>query len=232
MGRETILIVEDEADLREVLRYNLAREGFTIHTARDGAEGLEKARTVKPDLVLLDLMLPDVDGGEVCRRLRAGESTATSRIIMVTAKSAESDVVLGLGLGADDYVTKPFGVKEIIARVKAVLRRGETRDAERAPPVIRRDGIEIDASRHEVLIDGEPEEFTATEFRLLSALAHRPGRVYSREDLLRRVMGDEAFLQERNIDVHIRSIRKKLGAHRDAIETVRGVGYRFRDTAR
>ncbi len=230
MARERILVVEDESDLREVLSYNLSREGFHVLAARDGGEGIRTAREKKPDLILLDLMLPDVDGLEVCRRVRQDSSIAGTPIIMVTAKGEETDVVLGLGVGADDYVAKPFSVKELIARVKAVLRRGASPEEEDERRPLRRGPILIDPARHEVSVDDEPVRFTATEFRLLKFLASRPGRVYERDVLLRRVLGDDAIRVDRNIDVHIRAIRKKLGPHRDLIETVRGVGYKFRDT--
>ncbi len=231
MSNERILVVEDERDLREVLSYNLSREGFQVSVASTGSDGLQRARSQKPDMILLDLMLPDVDGLEICRLVRQDPQISRTPIIMLTAKGEETDVVVGLGVGADDYMPKPFSVKELVARVKAVLRRGahETDEPDRRP--VRRDVLEIDPSRHEVLVDGEPARFTATEFRLLHFLAARPGRVYERDTLLRRVLGDDAIRVERNIDVHIRAIRKKLGEHRDLIETVRGVGYKFRDSA-
>ena len=229
MTRERILVVEDEGDLREVLAYNLSREGFRVSTARNAEEALERARQDKPDLVLLDLMLPDRDGIEVCRSVRQDADLAGTPIIMVTAKSEESDVVLGLGVGADDYVTKPFNVRELLARVKAVLRRGGQRSKGDEPAPIRHHGVAIDPARHEVHVDGEPIRLTATEFKLLHFLARRPGRVWTRAELLRRVLGDDAIRVDRNIDVHVRAIRKKLGSHRNVIETVRGVGYRFKD---
>ena len=229
MTRERILVVEDETDLREVLAYNLSREGFMVSSAGDGGEGVRTALEEKPDLILLDLMLPDVDGLEVCRRVRQDPNIGATPIIMVTAKDEETDVILGLGVGADDYIAKPFSVKELIARVKAVLRRGnQTVDDDPRKP-LRRGAIKIDPGRHEVQVDGEAIRFTATEFRLLHFLAARPGRVYERDVLLRRVLGDDAIRVDRNIDVHVRAIRKKLGEHRDVIETVRGVGYKFRD---
>lgn len=229
MSHERILVVEDEGDLREVLAYNLTRERFRVFTARDGVSALEQVRLHKPDLVLLDLMLPDLDGLEVCRRMRSDDATARTPVIMLTAKGEESDIVLGLGVGADDYITKPFSVKEVVARVRAVLRRGPSA-GETAPAALRRGPVEIDPTRHEVLVDGDSVRFTATEFRLLHFLARKPGRVWTRDDLLRRVLGEDVIRVDRNIDVHIRSIRKKLGSHRDLIETVRGVGYRFADT--
>jgi two-component system phosphate regulon response regulator PhoB len=231
MAHERILVVEDEGDLREVLAYNLTRERFRVSTARDGLTAMDLVRKVRPDLVLLDLMLPDLDGIEVCRRIRADDALARTPIIMLTAKSEESDVVLGLGVGADDYVTKPFSVKEVIARVQAVLRRGAPEEGEGAPRAVERGPLRIDPERHEVWVRGESVRFTATEFSLLHFLARRPGRVWSRDDLLRRVLGEDVIRIDRNIDVHIRAIRKKLGGERDLIETVRGVGYRFADAA-
>jgi two-component system alkaline phosphatase synthesis response regulator PhoP len=228
MTRARILVVEDEADLREVLAYNLRREGFTVGVAADGAKALAAIRRDRPDLVLLDLMLPDVDGIEVCRRVRQDADLAATPVIMLTAKGEESDVVLGLGVGADDYVTKPFSVRELVARVKAVLRRLDRHEDEGGGQPIRRGAVTIDPPRHDVCVDGESVRFTATEFRLLHFLAARPGRVYERDELMRRVLGDDAIRLDRNIDVHVRAIRRKLGAHRDLIETIRGVGYRCR----
>lgn len=229
MKREKILVVEDEADLREVLAYNLTREGYRVLLAETGAEGLRKARKEAPDLLLLDLMLPDVDGLEVCRRLKRDPVTGSLPIIMVTAKGEEADVVLGLGVGADDYVSKPFSPRTLLARVKAVLRRGPQREEAETSRRLSRGPLSIDADRHEVRLEGQEVRLTATEFRLLHFLAVHPGRVFTRDQLLRRVMGEEVVLVDRNVDVHVRAVRGKLGAHRDLIETVRGVGYRFRD---
>ncbi len=232
MTREKVLVIEDEPDIREVMVYNLSREGYRVLEAKDGEKGLEKARREAPDLILLDLMLPSLDGVEVCRLLRSDPLTQAVPVIMVTAKSEESDVVLGFGVGADDYVAKPFSPKELLARVKAVLRRGNLREGSAATPRLLRGNLAIDTLRHEVTLDGEPIVLTATEFRLLSTLAAHPGRVFSRDALLNRVIGQNAVVVERNIDVHIRVIRDKLGNSRDMIETIRGVGYRFRDMKR
>lgn len=226
---QRVLVIEDEPDIADLLVYNLEREGYLVTSIDDGGEGLDAARRDVPDLVLLDLMLPGMDGLEVCRGLRAEPRTAAIPVIMVTAKGEESDVVLGLGIGADDYIAKPFSPRELIARVKAVLRRHRSREADAASERIERDGLVVDAGRHEVTVDGERRDFTATEFRLLHFLAGHPGRVYTRDQIIARVIGDAAIIIDRNIDVHIRAIRKKLGRHRDLIETVRGVGYRFRD---
>jgi two-component system alkaline phosphatase synthesis response regulator PhoP len=228
--REKILVVEDESDLRELMTYNLTREGYRVVTAENGAEGLRKARKEAPDLLLLDLMLPDLDGIEICRRLKKDPLTASLPIIMVTAKSEELDVVLGLGVGADDYVTKPFSPRTLLARMKAVLRRGPQREEAGQTRRLVRGPISIDADRHEARLDGEPVRFTATEFRLVHFLAVHAGRVFTRDQLMRRVMGEDVILVDRNVDVHVRAVRAKLGAHRDLIETVRGVGYRFKDS--
>ena len=225
--RTKILVIEDEPDILEVIEYNLRKEGCKVVTAADGTAGLEAARREAPALVLLDLMLPGTDGIEVCRRLKADPVTRATPIIMVTAKGEESDVVLGLGVGADDYVVKPFSPKELVARVRAVLRRGAP--APEAGQRIVVDDVVIDPERHEVVAGKKPVPLTATEFRILNFLASHPGRVFTRDHLLRRALGEDAIVIDRNIDVHVRAIRKKLGKRRELIETIRGVGYRFRD---
>ena len=229
MKREKILVVEDEGDILEVVQYNLAREGFKVVSVRDGEQGLARVRRDAPDLVILDLMLPGMDGVEICRRIKQDPITAGIPVIMLTAKGDESDVLLGLGMGADDYMTKPFSPKELIARVRTVLRRGPLREERVLGERLVRGGITIDVGRHEVLLHGEPVVFTPTELRLLHFLASHPGRVFDRSHLLSRVIGEDAIVTDRNIDVHVRSVRSKLGDQRDVIETVRGVGYRFRD---
>jgi DNA-binding response OmpR family regulator len=229
--REKIVVIEDEADILEVLQYNLRREGYLVVSSRDGEEGLEQARRENPDLVLLDLMLPGLDGLEVCRRLQSDPVTSNVPIVMVTAKGEESDIVLGLQLGADDYVTKPFSPKELLARVKAVLRRGPLREVRGSNDRLVRDGLLVDITKHQVSVDGEPVVLTATEMRLLHFLASHPGRVFSRDQLLSRAIGDHAVVIDRNIDVHVGAIRRKLGRCRDLIETIRGVGYRFADAS-
>ncbi len=228
MKRESIVAIEDEPDLLEVVRYNLAREGYQISGSEDGEEGLDLIRKLRPDLVLLDLMLPGIDGLEVCRRVKYDPATRNIPIIIVSAKGEESDVVTGLEMGADDYMTKPFSPRELVARVKAVLRRGQQKEEGQRKAVVI-DTLRIDPERHEVAIDGETLIFTATEFRLLYFLATHPGRVFTREQLIQRVMGDDTVILERNIDVHVRAIRKKLDGYEDLINTVRGVGYRFMD---
>ncbi len=229
MERHKIAVIEDEPDIREMIEHNLSREGFDVATAADGEEGLELVQREGADLVLLDLLLPGLNGIEVCRRLKVDVITASVPVIIVSAKGEESDIVIGLGVGADDYVTKPFSPRELIARVRAVLRRVALKDVDRGNQRVVYDGLVVDPQRHEVQIDGHPVVFTATEFRLLHLLASHPGRVFTRDQLVNRVIGDRAVVIDRNIDVHVRAIRKKLGPYRDLIVTIRGVGYRFRD---
>jgi two-component system, OmpR family, alkaline phosphatase synthesis response regulator PhoP len=231
MSRSKILIVDDEPDIRELLQYSLTRDGYDVATAADGQAALASARRLLPDLVLLDLMLPGMDGLEVCRRLRADSTTAGAAIIMVSAKGEESDVVLGLGLGADDYIAKPFKPNELLARTRAVLRR--TREEARAPDDKRAlvvGPLRIDPLRHRVTLHDAEVPMTATEFRILHYLASRPGRVFTRDQILTASMGTNSMVLERNIDVHVRSIRKKLGPQRGLIETVRAIGYRFAES--
>jgi len=227
MTRPKILIIEDERALNQVLTYNLQREGYETLVAYDGQEGLRKAQTLLPDVVLLDLMLPVVDGLDVCRRLRSGEQTRKIPILMLTAKGEETDQLVGFSLGADDYVTKPFSVKVLLQRIKAVQRRfqGEEEPAN----VIDHLGVRLDRVRHQVSIHGKPIELTPTEFRLLECFLRQPGRAFTRPQLMDAAMGDEAVVLERTIDVHVKSLRRKLGREGDLIETVRGLGYRFRE---
>ncbi len=228
--REKILVIEDEPDIAEVIEHNLKRDGYRVFRTANGEAGWDLIRQKAPDLVLLDLMLPGLDGIELCRRLKADPLTSEIPVIMVTAKGEESDVVLGLGVGADDYVCKPFSPKELLARVNAVLRR--TRAPHPAGALRERivcQGLSIDRLRHEVSVDGRPVYFTATEFRLLYTLASHPGRVFTRDQLLSRVIGESAAVIDRNIDVHVGAIRKKVDPYQELIETIRGVGYRFRD---
>jgi DNA-binding response OmpR family regulator len=232
MKKELIIVVEDETDIREVLEYNLEREGYKVLTAADGKQGLELIQKKTPTLVLLDLMLPKIDGLEVCRQLKDDAETTSIPIIMVTARGEESDIVLGLELGADDYIVKPFSPKELLARVKAVIRRGGLQDEGTVRRHIERDGVVMDMERHEVKVDHTPVPFTASELKLLYYLASHPGRVFTRDRLLSQMVGRDEFIVDRNIDVHIQSVRKKLGHYRYLIETIRGVGYRFKDEER
>lgn len=227
MARGRILVIDDERDLIELVRYNLEKEGFTVQGAEDGESGLAQAIRELPDLIVVDLMLPGVDGLDVCRSLRFDKRTARIPIIMLTAKSEESDRILGLELGADDYVTKPFSPRELVARIKAVLRRTSAPQAE--SEIIQRGGLIIDLTRRVVSCAGDSISLTATEFRLLQFFATRPGRVFSRSELIDGVLGRDVVVEDRTIDVHITGLRKKLGGCGDWIETVRGFGYRFRE---
>lgn len=227
MAKGRILVVDDEEDLIELVRYNLEQEGFQVKSAFDGESALKIARQELPDLLLIDLMLPGMDGLELCRSLRSDNRTASIPVIMLTAKSAESDRIVGLELGADDYVVKPFSPRELAARVKAVLRR--TRQPLLQSKVIHRGSLSIDLTRREVSIQDSPLDLTATEFRLLQFFAEHPGRVFSRSELIDAVLGREVSVVDRTIDVHITGLRKKLGPCSNWIETVRGFGYRFRE---
>jgi phosphate regulon transcriptional regulator PhoB len=229
MGKEKIIIVEDETDIREVIEYNLKREGYETLVASNGEEALRIIARHSPDLVILDLMLPGLDGIDVCRKLKEDPLSRSVPVIMVTAKGEESDVVLGLGMGADDYVTKPFRPRELMGRVRAVLRRGPLKEQRGKKELIEVDGVVIDVPKHRVTVEETVVEFTATEFRILHFLASHPGRVFTRDQLLSRVIGESAEVVERNIDVHVRAVRKKLGNCRELVETVRGIGYRFRE---
>jgi DNA-binding response OmpR family regulator len=226
--REKILVVEDEADILEVIQYNLAREGFQVICSGDGEEALRLVKREAPALILLDLMLPGVDGIELCQAIRNDPLTRRTPIIMVTAKGEETDVVLGLGVGADDYVVKPFSPKELVARVKAALRRAREGEAPAKGERVDAGPLTVDPARHEARLAGETLDLTPTEFRLLHILASHPGVAFSREEHLRRAVGPHAVVVQRNVDVHVRALRRKLGRHRDLIETVRGVGYRFK----
>jgi two-component system phosphate regulon response regulator PhoB len=220
--------VEDEEDILELLRFHLTHEGFTVITAASGEEALKAIFRKTPDLVLLDLMLPGLDGLEVCRVLKKDPKTASIPIVMVTAKSEVSDVVAGLELGADDYITKPFSMKVLIARVRAVLRRRQEPAAD-TQALIRMHDFEINPSRHEVLLKGKPVEMTFSELRILHVLASRPGWVMTRGQIVDAVRGADYPVTDRAVDVQIVGIRRKLGARADYIETVRGVGYRFKE---
>lgn len=221
-----ILIIEDDRDIAESLEYNLAKEGFKVSKAYDGAQGLKSAETKLPALILLDLMLPIFDGLEVCRRLKKNPKTAQIPIIMLTAKGTETDKVVGLEVGADDYIVKPFSIKEVIARTKAVLRRYEKPSA--APsPILKLKDLEIDTERHEVKAAGKPVELTAKEFQLLHYLAENNGRVFSRDRLLDSVWGIDVAIETRTVDVHVRRLREKLGKAGKHLITLRGVGYKF-----
>jgi two-component system, OmpR family, phosphate regulon response regulator PhoB len=227
VARPRVLIIEDERALTDVLVYNLEREGYEALVAHDGTEGLRKAQMVLPDLVLLDLMLPGLSGIDVCRELRSGERTRDIPIIILSAKAEETDQVVGFSLGADDYVTKPFSVKVLLQRIKALQRRIE--GATDPVDVIEHLDVRIDRVRHRAYAAGRELDLTPTEFRLLECLLRQPGRAFTRHQLMDAAIGEGAIVLERTIDVHIKTLRKKLGTS-DLIETVRGVGYRFRET--
>ncbi|WP_045223008.1 response regulator [Desulfonatronum thioautotrophicum] len=225
MAGEKILIVEDEADILQLLEYHLTANGYEVFTATTGLEALKLARRHQPELMLLDLMLPGLDGFEVCRELKHDPHTSSTAVIMLTARGEEVDRVVGLELGADDYVTKPFSPREIVLRVKAVLRRAQH---ESSPPAVwERKGLRIEEESHRVFVDGQDTELTATEFKLLTELVHGEGKVMNRDQLLNTVWGYQFSGYSRTVDTHIRRLRKKLGPYAEWVETIRGVGYRF-----
>jgi two-component system phosphate regulon response regulator PhoB len=224
--RTRILLIEDERGLTEALSWNLQREGYEVLIANDGQEGLRRAQTILPDLIILDLMLPGLNGLEVCRELRAGERTRDIPIIILSAKAEETDQVVGFSLGADDYVTKPFSPKVLLQRVKALHRRFS--GAPEPVDVVEYLNVRIDRVRHRAFADNSELELTPTEFRLLECMLRQPGRAFTRHQLMDAAIGEGAIVLERTIDVHIKTLRRKLGAA-DLIETVRGVGYRFRE---
>jgi len=226
MAKSKILIVEDEASLVEVLTYNLQREGYEAVVAKEGREGLRKVQMLLPDLLILDLMLPGLNGLDICREVRSSPRTANIPILMLTARAEETDQVIGFAVGADDYVTKPFSVKVLMQRIKVLLRRAA--NPEPVGDVIESGEIRIDKRGHQVTVQGEPVALTPTEFRLLETLMRQPGRAFTRHDLMDAAVGD-AIVLERTIDVHIKSLRRKLGESGERIETVRGVGYRFQE---
>jgi two-component system phosphate regulon response regulator PhoB len=228
MAGKNILVVDDEEDILELVRYNLGKAGYQVTCATSGEEALSVARSRHPDLVVLDLMLPGVDGLEVCRRLKGDAVTRHIPIVMLTAKGEEPDIVTGLEVGADDYVTKPFSPRVLVARIRAALRRKSEMPIEEEEP-IHVGEIVIHQGRHEVLLKDEPVNLTFTEFEILRLLAKRPGWVYSRYQIVDAIRGGDTIVTDRSVDVHIASLRKKLGSFADLIETVRGVGYRLRN---
>lgn len=227
MARKKVVIIEDERDISETIAFNLRREGYQVWLSEDGESGLRLVSDNRPDVVLLDLMLPGMDGEEVCRQIRSDRVMRETYVIMTSAKGDESDIVLGLGLGADDYVPKPFSVQELLARVRSVQRRGRLRDPAGPKSRLSCGPLEIDPLKYEVLCEGRPVALTATEFRVLSFLVAHPDRVFSRDQILNHAIGIDAMVIDRNIDVHINSIRRKLACRANLIQTVRGVGYRL-----
>jgi len=225
--KKRILIVEDDPEIRQLLRYNLEREGYGVVTASDGEAGIDTARQEQPSLIVLDVMLPNRDGFDVCRVLKADSKTAGIPILMLTARSEDADIVSGLELGADDYVTKPFSPRVLVARIRTLLRRGKKVN-EGTDESISVHGIEIQPHSHQVTVAGKPVQLSLTEFRILLALANKPGWVLSRSQLIDDARGEDCVVTDRTVDVHIVSLRKKLGKVGAVIETVRGVGYRMK----
>ena len=228
MSIARLVVVEDDPDLRDVLRESLTREGYEVFAAANGVEGIALIREIRPDLVCLDVMMPGKDGIEVCRELRADSEFSGLPILMLTAKADESDVVLGLGIGADDYMVKPARPKEFVARVRALLRRRLATSGEDSAPVLRVGILTVDEERFEIRVNGELVQMTPTEFQILQTLAKKPGRVFRRSELLRGPSGS-SYSEERTVDAHVRSIRHKLGPNSEFVQTVRGKGYRIMD---
>ncbi len=226
MGKAKILIVEDDRAIVDMLEYNLQEAGYATVSALNGEDGVNLAGKERPDLIILDIMLPIIDGFEVCRMLKNDSAVAGIPIIILSAKSQETDKIVGLELGADDYVTKPFSPRELIARTRAILRREREHQSGAR---IKRDDISIDGTRHKVTVGSEEISLTFTEFKLLEFMARRPGVVFSRAQILDAVSGEDAMVYDRTVDAHIKSLRHKLGRAKDYVETVRGAGYRFKE---
>jgi two-component system, OmpR family, phosphate regulon response regulator PhoB len=228
MAKTKVLVVEDDRALAEVLVYNLNRAGYEVSHAMDGRDALQQARLRLPDVVLLDVMLPILDGQEVCRQLRADSQTRGALIVMLTAKGEEADQLVGFSSGADDYVTKPFSVPVLLERIKALLRRGQS-ETNSNEEIVALHGVSIDRRRFKARAGARALELTRSEFRLLETLMRQPGRVFDRQELIDAALGEDTLVLERTIDVHVRALRKKLDDFAEVIETVRGVGYRFRE---
>lgn len=227
MAKDRILVVEDDDDILQLLKYNLAKDSYRVTGVTSGEEALKAVKLSVPDLILLDLMLPGIDGLEVCRALKRDDRTGDIPIIMLTAKGEEADIVTGLELGADDYITKPFSPRVVLARVRTVLRRRQTEPATAEEPVKIHEML-IHPGRHEVVVEDQLLDLTVTEFRLLYMLASRPGWVFTRTQIVKGVHGDDYPASDRSVDVQVVSLRKKLGSYGKYLETVRGIGYRFR----
>ncbi|MBN1548443.1 MAG: response regulator [Syntrophaceae bacterium] len=231
-AQRTLLVADDEKDIVDLVTYNLTREGFNVLAAADGMESLKIIRKNHPDIVILDWMMPEMDGLEVCRRLRQDPETRRIPVIMLTAKSDTVDKILGLEMGADDYVTKPFHIRELIARIHALLRRYDTAPQEDIPRILTYGGIRMDLRSYEITVDDRPIDLTPREIKLLAFLMQHPGRVYSRDQLLDLVWGDETFVEPRTVDVHVSRLRALIEKDKDKpayIFTVRGIGYKFAD---
>jgi len=231
MNAKTVLVVDDEEAILELVELHLRKEGLGVYTAGSGEEALQVLRTHPVDLVILDLMLPGINGLEVCRRMKASEATAQLPVLMLSARSDETDIVVGLELGADDYVTKPFVPKVLVARVRALLRRSRGEQAQVTADILNYDGLQVDLPRHRVTLDGAPLELTVTEFALLRLFITHPGWVFTRNQIIARVKGDDYPVTDRSVDVQVVGLRRKLGRLGERIETVRGVGYKIRETA-
>jgi two-component system phosphate regulon response regulator PhoB len=228
MSKKKILIVEDDRALAGVLEYNFGNAGYEVYCASDGMDGINQARSKQPDLIVLDLMIPVIDGIEVCRTLRGESATRETPILMLTAKSEEADQLIGFSVGADDYVVKPFSVRVLLERVKSLLRRQERITGPGADIMVS-GAITVDRVKHRALVNDIMVDLTPSEFRLLDTLIRNPGRAFDRSELIDSALGADTLVLERTIDVHIRSLRKKLGSSSKVIQTVRGVGYRFRE---
>lgn len=228
MSKKNILLIEDDEDIQELVSFHLGKEGYTVTAESSGEAAIEVARKDLPDLILLDLMLPGIDGLQVCRTLRGETTTKRVPIVMLTAKGEEADIVTGLEVGADDYITKPFSPKVLVARIRNIMRRKAREPADEQSQIIVHK-MAIHPGRHEVLIEGKRIDLTYTEFRVLQFLARRPGWVYTRQQIVDAVRGEDYAVTDRSVDVQIVGLRKKLGEHGDYIETVRGVGYRFKE---
>lgn len=227
MAKDKILVVDDEKDIIELIRYNLEKEGLKVITATSGEEAIRRSLNENPQLIVLDLMLPGIDGLEVCRILKRETKTSSIPIVMLTVKSDETDIVVGLELGADDYITKPFSPRILAARVKAILRRKEPK--EEKAEIIKIGPLTINLAKYQVSLKNKPLSLTSTEFKILAFLARNKGKVFTRDQLLDKAWKEESFVVDRTVDVHIRRLRQKLGSASYLIETIRGVGYKFKD---
>jgi two-component system, OmpR family, alkaline phosphatase synthesis response regulator PhoP len=228
MAKESVLVIEDDEDIQELVSYNLTKEGYQTTCVGSGEEGLKTVKSKLPNLVLLDLMLPGIDGLEICKLIKADPKTQHIPIVMLTAKGEESDVVTGLELGAEDYITKPFSPKVLVARIRTILRR-KGKPAATDETTVSIHELTIHPGRHEVVAKGKPIELTFTEFKILQLLARRPGWVFTRYQIVNDIRGDDVLVTDRSVDVQIVGLRRKLGPYGKYVETVRGVGYRFKE---